>query len=45
MQYDIKIYLLFAFILIESISPNPTQKRILRSAETMTQIKIQFCQS
>ena len=45
MQYDIKIYLLFAFILIESISPNPTQKRILRSADTMTQIKIQFCQS
>lgn len=45
MQYGIKIYLLFAFILIESISQKPIQKRILRNAESMTQIKIQFCQS
>ena len=45
MQCGIKIYLLFAFILIESISQKPIQKRILRNAESMTQIKIQFCQS
>ena len=49
MQYDIKLYLLFAFILIESISQQPEQqipkKRILKSADSITQIKIQFCQS
>ena len=49
MQNGIKLYLLFAFILIESISQNPNQKsikkKILRNAESMTQIKIQFCQS
>ena len=49
MQNGIKLYLLFAFILIESISQNPNQKsikkKILRNAKSMTQIKIQFCQS
>ena len=49
MQYGLKIYLLIAFILIESISEQPEkqvhQKKILKSSDTITQIKIQFCQS
>ena len=44
-----KIYLLIAFILIESISQQPNQstykQKILRNAESITKIKIQFCQS
>ena len=49
MQYYLKIYLLIAFILIESNSQQPDQslhrRKILRNAETITKIKIQFCQS
>ena len=44
-----KIYLLIAFILIESISQQPNQsaykQKILRNSESITKIKIQFCQS
>ena len=44
-----KIYLLIAFILIESINQQPNQsaykQKILRNAESITKIKIQFCQS
>lgn len=49
MQYSIKLYLLIAFILIESVSQDghhPTyKKRFLLSPDKITQIKIQFCQS
>ena len=44
-----KIYLLIAFILIESITQQPNQsaykQKILRNSESITKIKIQFCQS
>ena len=52
MQNNLKLYLLVAFILIESINQQPNQpnqstykKKILRNAESITEIKIQFCQS
>ena len=49
MQYGLELYIIFAFILIESLSQyqeKPSyQKKILRNADTMTQIKIQLCQS
>ena len=49
MQYDLKLYIIFAFILIEMISQNAEQpsyqKRILRNADSITEIKIQLCQS
>ena len=49
MQNGLKLYLLFAFILIETI-PQQQQnslkrKYILRSSYSITKIKIQFCQS
>ena len=50
-MHNLKIYLLIAFILIESISQQPNEsnqsykKKILRNAESITEIKIQFCQS
>ena len=49
MHNIIKLYLLFAFILIKSISEEPEQsttyKRVLLSEDSITQIKIQLCQS
>ena len=50
MQNIFKIYLFIAFILIESITqtpqyPNNQKKKILRNAEEITKIRIQFCQS
>ena len=49
MQSRLKIYLLIAFILIESLSQEPQypnkKKKILRNAEEITKIRIQFCQS
>ena len=47
-----KIYLLFAFILIainsqesEQEEPQLSSKKVLRNAETITEIKVQLCQS
>ena len=50
MQKSLKIYVLFAFILIESITTQQQEnslkkKYILRDANSITEIKIQFCQS
>ena len=52
MQKNMKIYLLFAFILIGLNSQDSEQeeiqypaKKILRSAESITDIKVQFCQA
>ena len=52
MQYNMKIYLLFAFILIvlnsqeiEQEEPQAPQKKVLRNAEVMTEVKVQLCQS
>ena len=49
MQYNMKIYLLFAFILIainsqesEQEEPQLSSKKVLRNAETITEIKVQF---
>ena len=49
MQYKVKLYLLIAFILIESVSQDgyqPTyKKRFFFFFDKITQIKIQLCQS
>ena len=55
MQYNIKIFLLFAFILIklnsnEAESEQPEEqeiptKKIIRNADSITTVKIQFYQS
>ena len=48
MQNVLKLYLLFAFILIETIPQQQNsfkRKYILRSSQYITEIKIQFCQS
>ena len=52
MQNNMKIYLLFAFILIglsstemDNSAEKISSKRILRKADLKTILKIQFCQS
>ena len=52
MQKNMKAYLLIAFILIELNTQDAEQeeiqippKKILRNAESITDIKVQFCQA